>query len=345
MNYNDTLSFNAKLPSEIKTTDNIKKALTISAEFNYPALLIGETGTGKTTAIKALAKANNKDLIRVNLSGSTGQDELLGKWLANEKGLYWQNGEIIRAMLNGSWLVLDEINASLPEVLFILHSLLDDDRQITLKEKNGEVITPHKDFRIFATMNPPAEYAGTKELNKALLSRFPIVLNIEYSTKESDIITNQTGLEKEQADKLVVIAKEIRQAKEVGAISLTASTRDIINAGRLILTGFTMARAVELSLINKANQDDKDALIKLIALLTGEKIAIPTPEQPDRTFKDIDEIKTLVSGLESEIKDTKERYNKIQSEKQAFSSLLRDLYHRVSTELQKEIQEVLDDNY
>lgn len=305
--FNSTLQLNAKLPAHIKTTEHIASALNISIAQNLPALLIGETGTGKTATIRAMADQVGAELIRVNLSGSTGVDELLGKWLANEKGLYWQDGEIIRAMRTGAWLVLDEINACLPEVLFVLHSLLDDERAIYLKEKDGEKVTPHENCRFFATMNPPEDYAGTKELNKALLSRFPLVLFIDYSEKEKDIIKEQAGTNNETAKKLVKIGQELRRAKENGIINLTCSTRDLINAGRLTLAGLSIKDASILAITNKANQDERAPINKILELLTGEKITAPTIENPARSFKDLDEVKKALDDMETTNKESQER--------------------------------------
>lgn len=161
--------------------DTLEKAVTN----NLPVLMIGDTGCGKTTIVRELAQRKGIELYRLNLTGQTGVDEFLGKWLASpEKGTYWLDGLLIKAMKEGKWLVLDEINMALPEILSALHSLLDDDRKVVMKEFDGSTIYPHPDFRLFATMNPEDEYAGTKELNKAFLSRFPVVMNIPYSPNE-----------------------------------------------------------------------------------------------------------------------------------------------------------------
>ena len=88
---------------------------------NLPVLLIGETGVGKTLAVRYLASQTNNGLRRVNLNGATTVDEFLGKLLINERGTYWVNGVLVDAMLAGDWILLDEINACLPEIAFSLH--------------------------------------------------------------------------------------------------------------------------------------------------------------------------------------------------------------------------------
>ena len=169
---------------------DILKTLAIAIRDNLPVLLMGESGTGKTSAIRYLASETQNGLRRVNLNGGTTADELVGRLLINDKGTYWVDGILTEAMRNGEWIVLDEINAALPEVLFVLQSVMDDDGYLVLTEKDDkEIVRKHPNFRLFATCNPP-EYAGTKEMNKALLSRFAICINAEFpsESKELEII-------------------------------------------------------------------------------------------------------------------------------------------------------------
>ena len=180
--------------------DNVKLSLGTAIDKNYPILLVGETGVGKTSFVRDIALERGKRLIRLNLTGQTGVDEILGKYLVrstvDSRGnktpeMYWVDGLLVTAMKEGHWIVFDEINMCAAEILSVLHSLLDDDRSIVLKEKDGSLLKPHPAFRFFATMNPEEEYAGTKELNKAFLSRFPIVLDVKYSENEVDIINDR----------------------------------------------------------------------------------------------------------------------------------------------------------
>jgi midasin len=60
------------------------KVLASCVSANIPCLLMGETGTGKTTIIRHLARENEKTLTRINLNGQTGREELVGKYLLIE---------------------------------------------------------------------------------------------------------------------------------------------------------------------------------------------------------------------------------------------------------------------
>lgn len=242
----------------------IMKTLAIGIRDNLPVLLIGESGTGKTSAIRYLANATGNGLRRINLNGGTTADELVGRLLINEKGTYWIDGILTEAMRNGEWVVLDEINAALPEVLFVLQSIMDDDGYLVLNEKDDkEIVHKHANFRLFATCNPP-EYAGTKEMNKALLSRFPICINAEFpiAAKELEIIKHHLSdavAKSDMAIKLVDLANNTRKAKEEGNADYAINTRDIISI--LKLSEFMdPIDALSLGFSNKLDASDRKAL-------------------------------------------------------------------------------------
>src|SRR4030042_5952537 len=182
----------AFVPAEqiyIHPSQGYLEKLAFAVSRNLPALLIGETGVGKTLAVRYLAWKTQNGLRRLNLNGATTVDEFLGKMLINEQGTYWVNGVLVDCMLAGDWILLDEINACLPEIAFCLHSLLDDDRMVVLMEYDGRIVRPHPNSRLFASMNPSEEgrYGGTKTLNEALLDRFPVVIRMDYLTEEQEI--------------------------------------------------------------------------------------------------------------------------------------------------------------
>lgn len=271
---------------------DILKTLAIGVNDNMPVLIIGESGVGKTSAIRYLANLTNNGLRRVNLNGGTTADELVGRILINEKGTYWVDGILTEAMRNGDWVVFDEINAALPEVLLVLQSVLDDDGYLVLTEKNDkEIVFKHPNFRFFATCNPP-EYAGTKEMNKALLSRFGICINAEFPTEkvELEIISHHLGqavAESEMATRLVKMANETRKTKESGTSDFAINTRDILNTLRLVENMEPM-EAVCLAFINKLENSDGKALKAMAKLqLPQTKKAATSIRKPINTVDDI----------------------------------------------------------
>jgi MoxR-like ATPase len=124
-------------------------------------------------------------------------------------------------MKEGGVFVVDEINACPPEVLFFMHSVLDDERMIVLKNKDGSRLNAHPGFWFVATMNP--DYEGTEPLNKALKDRFPVKLNYDYDTKIEE------KLLRGDYKNLRELAKKLRVARAKGELITPTSTRLLLN--------------------------------------------------------------------------------------------------------------------
>lgn len=268
---------NLYLPHDSKIIGNVKELETIAlgVRDNLPVLLIGDTGTGKTSFIRYLAYQTNNGFRRLNLNGSTTADELVGHYVIDDKksGMRWVDGVLLDAMKHGYWLLLDELNAGLPEVLFVLQSVLDDDKFLVVAEHEGEIVRPHSNFRIFATMNPSLEYAGTRDLNKALLSRFPIVIQTAYpdAVNEIAIIKNHCpGVDEKDLTVMVKIAEDIRKGKDNDTLSFICSTRELINWAKLI-PSVGLKEAAGLAVLNKCEVDtDKKTLEDIFKMQFGK---------------------------------------------------------------------------
>ncbi len=291
---NDGLSqYMPQKPGKFIDHSEILKTLAVAVRDNLPVLLIGESGVGKTAAIRFLANQTGNGLRRVNLNGGTTADELVGRLLINDKGTYWVDGVLTEAMRKGEWIVLDEINAALPEVLFVLQPVLDDDGYLVLNEKDDkEIVHKHPNFRLFATCNPP-EYAGTKEMNKALLSRFAVCINADFPPEktELEIIGNHLGnaiAQSEIAVKLVALANKTRADKEIPATGVTyaINTRDVLNTLRLAQTMDPM-ESLLLAFGNKLEKEDKSSL------KTTARLYLPSKKKANATRTEVTSIDKL----------------------------------------------------
>jgi hypothetical protein len=140
-----------------------------------PCLLEGETSTAKTSAVLFLAAQLGQPVVRLNLNGQSDTGELIGRYVpADSGGFRWQDGLVLRAMREGLWLLLDEVNLAEPQVLERLNSLLEREPSLVVSEHDGERIAGsaiHSDFRVIATMNP-AEYSGRSALSPAWRDRW-----------------------------------------------------------------------------------------------------------------------------------------------------------------------------
>lgn len=263
-----------------KSREDLVEKILKGVQMNFPVLLIGQTGSGKTSMVKYLAYKTHNPYRRLQLNGATGIDNFVGRWLINDKGTYWQDGILTMAMRKGEWLLLDELNAALPEILFILHMVMDDEQMLLLDEKDGEIVRPHPNFRLFASMNPSEDYAGTKELNRALVDRFPIILEVAYPEpkEEMAIVSAHTKLKDDREKKegiiikksilerMVELATTLRQMNENALLVFTCSTRQLIYWGKLI-PNYGVKKAAEITLLNRADKEDrvkiKDEINKL----------------------------------------------------------------------------------
>ena len=241
-----------------------KKHIEVAVKRNMAVLLVGDTGTGKTTIVKDIADKRGQKFLRFNLTGETTVEEFVGKYILEAGATKWQDGVLLYAMKQGLWLIVDEVNVALPEILFVLHSLLDDDRSVLVSHHESEIVTPHSSFRFFGTMNPVDEYAGTKDLNKAFKSRFGMILELNYPTPktEAKIVSGKGGIELPLAGMLVDVAVAIRKAKARDEVFYTCSTRDLIQLAQLI-EPLGLNDALTIGILNKAN-GDKTAIRKII---------------------------------------------------------------------------------
>jgi midasin (ATPase involved in ribosome maturation) len=248
---------------------NLKAVMaSLNLEPPVPVLFEGPTGSGKTATVRWLASQTKNSYRRIQLNGSTNIDNFVGKWLINEKGTYWVDGILTDAMKKGHWLLLDELNAALPEILFVLHSILDDDRCLILDDKGKEIVEPHPNFRLFAAMNPSQDYAGTKELNRALLDRFMLIQSgYLASDKEGKIVSKHSGITstlgkiggrgKTVISRMVELANIIRTKNESAELISICSTRQLIQWSKLCKY-LDIKHAAELTIINKCDVEEQE---------------------------------------------------------------------------------------
>lgn len=212
-----------------------------------PLLLKGPTGTGKSRFIEYMANEMGKTLITVSCHEETSSTDLIGRFIIKGAETIWLDGPLTTAVKNGYILYLDEVAEARPDVIVAIHALTDHRRELFI-DKLGETVKAHPDFLLIASFNPGYQ-KGFKELKPSTRQRF-VSLSFEYPTAkaEMEIVVQETGIDKDIAQKLVTIGGKIRNLTELG-LTETVSTRLLVNAAKMIKDGLPKRLSVHVAVV------------------------------------------------------------------------------------------------
>ena len=172
---------------------DIKKV--VQSRLFYPTFITGLSGNGKTFGVEQACAQLGRELIRVNITIESDEDDLVGGFRLVNGETVWHNGPVVEAMERGAILLLDEIDLASNKIM-CLQSVLEG-KGVFLK-KIGKHVAPKAGFNVFATANTKGKgsddgrFIGTNVLNEAFLERFPITFEQQYPTIsiETKILTN-----------------------------------------------------------------------------------------------------------------------------------------------------------
>jgi nitric oxide reductase NorQ protein len=218
-----------------------------------PFLLKGPTGTGKSRFIEFMAEKLGKKLLTIACHEETSATDLIGRFIIKGAEAIWIDGPLTKAVKEGAIIYLDEIAEARPDVIVAIHSLTDHRRELYI-DKLGEIIKAHTDFMLVASFNPGYQ-KGFKELKPSTKQRF-VALSFTYPNEkiETEILIQETNIDKSTAKKLVNIANKIRNLTELG-LTETVSTRLLVDAAKLIHSGLPKRLSVEVAIVEPLTDD------------------------------------------------------------------------------------------
>ncbi|KAF2150048.1 P-loop containing nucleoside triphosphate hydrolase protein [Myriangium duriaei CBS 260.36] len=198
---------------------NLDNLIRAAMTRRFPILLQGPTSSGKTSMVEYLAKRSGHKFVRINNHEHTDLQEYLGSYISDREGkLVFQEGLLVRALREGHWIVLDELNLAPTDVLEALNRLLDDNRELLIPETQ-EVVRPHPDFMLFATQNPAGIYGGRKALSRAFRNRFLELHFDDIPISELHIILERRAQIPPTWSKLIVnVYKELSTLRQEGKV-------------------------------------------------------------------------------------------------------------------------------
>jgi MoxR-like ATPase len=243
---------------------DIKKI--IKSRLFYPTFITGLSGNGKTFSVEQACAQLGRELIRVNITIETDEDDLIGGFRLVDGNTVWHNGPVIEALQRGAVLLLDEIDLASSKIL-CLQSVLEG-KGLFLK-KIGKYIAPSDGFQIFATANTKGKgsddgrFIGTNVLNEAFLERFPVTFEQEYPSPSTEAKILAKLCDDDQfVTKLVDWADIIRKTFFDGGIEEIVSTRRLVHIVQAFNIFGNKAKAIQVC-VNRFDDETKQAFLEL----------------------------------------------------------------------------------
>ena len=243
----------------------------IQSKLFYPTFITGLSGNGKTFGVEQACSQLKRELIRVNITIETDEDDLIGGFRLVDGATVWHNGPVIEALNRGAILLLDEIDLASNKIL-CLQPILEG-KGIFLK-KIGKFIEPAAGFNVIATANTKGKgsddgrFIGTNVLNEAFLERFPVTFEQDYpvpSVENKILLKVASNLKVSDTDfckRLVDWADIIRKTFYDGGIEEIISTRRLVHILHAYSIFKDKAKAIGVC-VNRFDDETKQSFIEL----------------------------------------------------------------------------------
>ena len=278
--------------------NDVKKI--IQSKLFYPTFITGLSGNGKTFSVEQACAQLGRELIRVNITVETDEDDLIGGFRLIDGSTVWHNGPVIEALQRGAILLLDEVDLASNKIL-CLQSILEG-KGVFLK-KIGKFIKPAPGFNVLATANTKGKgsddgrFIGTNVLNEAFLERFCVTFEQQYPSPQTEykiLVAKaiEVGLSKGDHDlnqhsdfcqRLVDWADIIRKTFYDGGIDEVISTRRLTHIIRAFSIFNNKEKAVNICL-NRFDDETKQSFLELYDKVDPDFVPSEEDGQEDQTL-------------------------------------------------------------
>lgn len=213
-------------------------------------LLTGPKATGKNILAENLAYIFGRPIYNVSFHVNTNSGDLIGTDTFEDNQVKLRKGSIYRCAQHGGFGILDEINMAKNDAVSVLHATLDYRRSIDVP--GYDKIDLHPAARFIGTMN--YGYAGTRELNEALVSRFMVIDMPPQNEETLGFIFREMfpDAKKAAVDQFIGLFLDLQLKTANSEISTKSlDLRGLLGAVKIIKTGLSPWQAVQMGIVNK----------------------------------------------------------------------------------------------
>ena len=269
----------------------------IKSKIFYPIFVTGLSGNGKTLNVSQACAELNREMVRVNITIETDEDDLIGGFRLVDGETKFNLGPVAQAMEKGAVLLLDEIDLASNKIMCLQPVL--EGNGIYIKKIN-RYIKPAPGFTVIATANTKGKgsddgrFIGTNILNEAFLERFPVTMEQPYpaTSTENKIVLGSMEkygkVDEEFAKRLVTWAEVIRKSFYEGAVDELISTRRLDHIVKAFAIFGDRMKAIELC-VNRFDEDTKASFMDLYSKVDEDvKVPMGLEEVPEENSEEND---------------------------------------------------------
>ena len=263
-------------------------AILAGFQWNRRVMIQGYHGTGKSTHIEQVAARLNWPCVRVNLDSHISRIDLIGKdAIKLRDGVQvteFQEGILPWALRNACAIVFDEYDAGRADVMFVIQRVLEADGKLTLLDQN-EVITPHPQFRLFATANTvglgdtTGLYHGVQQINQGQMDRWSLVATLNYLSHDAEVAIvlskcphYNTADGRRAVAQMVTLADHTRTAFMNGELSTVMSPRTVIAWAQNAEIFRDVGYAFRLTFLNKCDELERQTVAEFYQRCFDEEL-------------------------------------------------------------------------